>query len=101
MDFSNQPIWWLETHDCHDRYIILQFTGLKDKNGKEIYKDDYFERNGHIGRVGQADSGLWIVVFDDGKVITLLTDYQYDWQCNKQEVIGNIHENPELSEAKE
>lgn len=78
---------------------VGQSTGLKDKNGKEIFKGDSFERNGHIGHVEQLDSGLWVIVFDDGKVIELRNDSEWNWWHGDNEIIGNIHSNPELMEA--
>ena len=77
------------------RWLFLQYTGLKDKNDKEIYEGDilsippdahhhYEERN--------------VVEYGDG--VYLLEDhglYLNDWN-EMGEVIGNIYENPELLE---
>ena len=79
-------------------WILMQYTGLKDKNGKEIYEGDIMKVL--IG--GYEEIG--IVVFDEEKLI-------FAWRHPKDniiyelyllkhfepfEVIGNIYENPEL-----
>ena len=65
------------------KHHLMQFTGLKDKNGKEIYEGDvvYFEYN-LIDKVK--------VIFHDGKYNIC------NYVMSKCTVIGNIYENPEL-----
>ena len=91
---------WADADLLMGRYELEQYTGLKDKSGdKEIYEGDIisFENEKALARVlwldGKAMFGLkWL---DCGVEDEL--DY---WSVCKGpvEVIGNIHENPELLE---
>lgn len=67
-----------------NKYIPMQYTGLKDRNGKEIYEGDLCNDGSQVQFVG----GRWILFYNGG-------DYE-DLIGEQDEVIGNIYENPEL-----
>lgn len=81
---------------------LLQYTGLKDKNGKEIYEGDivslFYETQ--ISEVRfNSKYGCWEV-----KVQLSIHSQGWDLLGNhlgESEVIGNIYENPELLEVEE
>jgi hypothetical protein len=67
-----------------------QFTGLIDKNGKEIYEGDILQdENGTAAVEWAPGMGAWGIPDPDG-CMTLLAD------CDEgMEIVGNIYENPE------
>nr|WP_255573531.1 YopX family protein [Cryobacterium sp. TMT1-21] len=86
-----------------DRYVLLQYTGLKDKNASEIYEGDIlrYQWQSNWGDRERIDR-RFSVVFENGQFLQLeqdeeTPDHWYQW--DSLEVIGNIYENPELLKA--
>lgn len=85
----------------HKDYEVMQFTGLLDKNGKEIYEGDVIDF--------EYRSGLWEVKFGEQEIshdwigigFFLSQENNVNGIYNKcGEVIGNIYENPNLLQEK-
>lgn len=96
----------LTDHVDDNRLVFEQYTGLKDKNGTEIYEGDivqYYPRhNGVPYRVYWADKSAKFLIGRKGVVGQELSSIMYNLDTGRiaLEVIGNIHENPELLEEK-
>lgn len=81
-----------------DHVPIMQFTGLLDKNGKEIFEGDMVEYvDTYDGQITSIDK--YIVEFAGGGFyLKSVEDEEYNSDINISpvEIIGNIYENPEL-----
>lgn len=109
------PVWFEENYYGDDDFakcadyedcVLMQFTGLYDKNGKEIYRGDVVKY--WVGdkprQIGKITWGGWQYSFTrvvEGKESTDFFGYNSeDINPNNLEVIGNIYENPELLNVK-
>ena len=99
IDFSTKPFRVFYKAYGNENYfnqdaILMQSTGLHDKNGVEIFEGDIV-RNTHTGSVGRVhwcvhNTGFFYYVEKDKK------DYTVFRAKYNLEVIGNIYENEEL-----
>jgi hypothetical protein len=88
---------WVDGEKIH----LMQYTGLKDKNGRDVYEGDI------VRTVYDGKEFVGIVVFDESELgfkatngkENYGTDFQYLTCCEEVEVIGNVYENSELMEA--
>ncbi|CZR10923.1 YopX family protein [Trichococcus collinsii] len=79
---------------------LVWFTGLKDKNGTDIFEGDILTAaDGYTGLIGYRAESAQFVGFNIGKEFTeeeFDTLYTVNGSFNSAEVIGNRFENPEL-----
>ena len=114
IDFSNEEVLVTNKDNdevivCFEDIVLLQYTGLKDKNGKEIYEGDivmndkvYTDEYGTpIIRIGEFKDylldiddifyGVYFYFHNNERTVGIDPNYIKDF-----EVIGNIYENEDL-----
>lgn len=84
-----------------DEFELLQFTGLKDKNGKEIYEKDIVLDGKNTRVVDWFDEGAQFITMSSKDGLTCDESGEWDIMTSVEcggdyEIIGNIYENPEL-----
>lgn len=97
-------VYWglsgLDRLDCIDKETIGEFTGLKDKNGKEIYEGDKVQCFNFIYRhfrheVKYFDGAFGYEFAED--FISFQHNFNFHWENGKSmyiEVVGNVFDNP-------
>lgn len=89
-DFAQTPDTWTGMQD----FELMQFTGLEDMNGREIYEGDVLRHNGPMKseiRYLDEDAGFLLLNKQMGRLHPSKAFFS-----QHVEVIGNIYENPEL-----
>lgn len=105
---SNWEAWYLEHSSWYDwtfdyfeedhNLIVMQYTWLKDKNGKEIYEGDVVEVFNNI--YWEWCKIIWKQSAWIHEVIFFMGSFEIKWwwthNLHDCEIIWNIYENPEL-----
>jgi uncharacterized phage protein (TIGR01671 family) len=110
-DVAGPPYVYLSWDDAAEAGLIEQFTGLRDRNGIEIWEGDYVTTSMHddieyFAVVAFGHDDIVVDKCDDSVWVPTYGWYMCGvWNCNEALfrgavfVRGNIHENPEMTSS--
>lgn len=94
-----QPAW-LDLQDVEITVKDLQYTNLKDKNGKEIYEGDIVKYSDFEFKGFAIHKVMWYkreyVLSQEGLGKLDKGEWMKEWFEHRTEIIGNIYENKEM-----
>ena len=105
VDIEKMASWEQTLKECDrfsllnkDGFIFMQYTGLKDKQGKEIYDGDVVlcDNEFYAPVLWNDKLAQWCIQI--GHTLEGLCEYCNCHIAENCEVVGNIHDNPELLE---
>lgn len=107
VEYFDDSINYRFDHFCtgaDEEVEFMQSTGLKDKNGTEVYEGDVINcrnsfRNPMTGSGSLSINRDFKIIFKDGEFKAKGFDIRLKNILSYSEVIGNIYENPELLEG--
>jgi uncharacterized phage protein (TIGR01671 family) len=99
VDFYNKEAGLWESDREGERFVLSQYTGIKDISGVEIYEGDIFiARNSHNCKFKVIYDGSRFIGVNYDRERVCYVDSCYKNGSSRLEIIGNIYENPGLLE---
>jgi len=97
MELCDNGIWFDGSEEHMENHVVMQYTGMRDKTGREIYEGDILDDNAY---------GLWRVEWIDGEFVAVDTGSKCNWyslwyfhsKFKDAFVAGNIYENKDIYE---